>query len=83
MVTGTQQAIILWDVPLRDIVSALDAELRGLEYRTADGVGARPYPQGGERIRGEHAARVDDAYAWYREAAEVQRRLRDMPEGAR
>lgn len=71
------------EITPRDMLDALDAELRGREYRTADGAGARPFPESGERIRGEHAQRVDEAFAWYREAAEVQRRLAAMPASVR
>lgn len=60
-----------------DLYDAIDAELRGSGMRVKGSRGIEPMPErnAGDRVRQDHRADVDEAYAWYREALTLQDRL--------
>ena len=68
-----------------DLFNAIDEELRGLSVRRPDRQGARTFEDlnAAERAGVDLEARLDEAYGWYREALEVERRLSAMPDGMR
>lgn len=68
-----------------DLFDAIDAELRGNGARRAGSQGIDPAVQRdrADRMEQDHEAVLSEAYDWYRQAVEVQRRLASLPQGVR
>lgn len=68
-----------------ELFAAIDAEMRGEGVRRQGSrrLEAPADRNASERARREAEASLDEAYGWYREALEVERRMRLLPESVR